>query len=61
MRSAHQGIAPAALLGLTSAGWMPALPGNYGAGAQGGPASPRPPQPEQGLDTWLLDKLFGRH
>jgi hypothetical protein len=40
---------------------MPALPGNYGAGTQGGPASPRPSQPEQGLDTWLLDKLFGRH
>jgi penicillin-binding protein 1A len=61
MRSAHQGVAPSALPGLTSAGWMPALPGNYGAGAQGGPASPRPALPEQGLDTWLLDKLFGRH
>jgi penicillin-binding protein 1A len=62
MKSAHQGVAPSALPGLTSSGWMPALPGNYGAGAQGGPASPRPSQPERGgLDSWLLDKLFGRH
>jgi penicillin-binding protein 1A len=62
MKSAHQGVTPSALPGLTSAGWMPALPGNYEAGAQGGTASPRPSQPERGgLDSWLLDKLFGRH
>ncbi len=61
MRIAHQGVAPSALPGLTGAGWMPALPGNYGAASQSGPASPRPSQPEQGLDSWLLDKLFGRH
>jgi penicillin-binding protein 1A len=62
MKTAHQGVAPSALPGLTSAGWMPAPAGNYGSGAQGGPAGPRPSQPEQGgLDSWLLDKLFGRH
>jgi penicillin-binding protein 1A len=64
MKAGHQGVAPAALPGLTNAGWTPAPPSSYGTGAQGGAANPRPPPPEPGgggLDTWLLDKLFGRH
>jgi penicillin-binding protein 1A len=60
MKTGHQGVAPSALPGLTNAGWTPAPPSNYGAGGQSGGA--RPSQPESGgLDSWLLDKLFGRH
>jgi penicillin-binding protein 1A len=65
MRVAHQGVAPTALPGLMSYnGWVPAPQSNYGAGAsaQASPANPHPAPPERsGLDTWLLDKLFGRH
>jgi hypothetical protein len=45
-------------------GWVPAPQSNYGAGAsaQPSPTNPHPAPPEHsGLDTWLLDKLFGRH
>jgi penicillin-binding protein 1A len=60
MKVGHQGVAPSALPGLMSyAGWAPTPSGNSGTGGQG--AYPRPSQPEQGLDSWLLDKLFGRH
>jgi len=62
MRVAHQGVAPAALPGLSGAGWM-----GLGAPPQGGPgasvpAAPggRSSPPQGGLDTWLLDHLFGR-
>jgi penicillin-binding protein 1A len=52
MRAAQQGMAPSALPGLSGGGW-PVTPGVAGGGARA---------PEQsGLDTWLLDKLFGRH
>jgi penicillin-binding protein 1A len=65
MRTAHQGVAPSLLPGLSGGGWMPAPPSNYGAAPQASAApapSPRSSQPEQGgLDNWLLDKLFGRH
>jgi penicillin-binding protein 1A len=62
MKAGHQGVAPTALPGLmTYTGWTPAPPSNYGAGAQASPANPRAAQSGQGLDTWLLDKLFGRH
>jgi penicillin-binding protein 1A len=59
MRVAHQGVAPTALPGLNGGGWL-AMPGDNGP-----PAAPnnsqRPAQPDGGgLDTWLLDKLFGR-
>ncbi len=59
MRSALQGTAPTALPGLGGAGWTAALPSNYGAGNAGGGARSAPPE-QSGLDTWLLDKLFGR-
>jgi len=60
MKTAHQGVAPSALPGLAGAGWTAAPQGNNSVGAAGGGA--RPSQPDQGgLDTWLLDKLFGRH
>jgi penicillin-binding protein 1A len=62
MRAGHQGVAPSALPGLMSyTGWAPAPPSNYGNGAQTSSANPRAAQSGQGLDTWLLDKLFGRH
>jgi penicillin-binding protein 1A len=66
MKSALQGTAPSALLGVSgSGGWAPSFGGSsngYGTGAQSGPAPARPQQQERGgLDTWLLDKLFGRH
>jgi penicillin-binding protein 1A len=66
MKSALQGTAPTTLLGVSgSGGWAPSFggaPSGYGAGGQSGATSPRPqPQERSGLDTWLLDKLFGRH
>jgi penicillin-binding protein 1A len=54
MKVAHQGTAPAPLPGL-GGGWTAAPPS-----AAGG----RPAQSDggdKGLDSWLLDKLFGRH
>ncbi len=55
MRTAHQGVAPVSLPGVGNGGWS-ALPrtdaGNPGASA----TSSSPPA----LDSWLLDKLFGR-
>jgi len=66
MRAAHAGVAPAALPGLDT-GWLNASP-PAGIGAPPGPmAGIRNDQPSHqqsdagGLDTWLLDKLFGRH
>jgi len=56
MKTAHQGLAPVGLPGIGGAGWMTAPrtdAGNAGATA----APPSPPA----LDSWLLDKLFGRH
>jgi penicillin-binding protein 1A len=68
MRTAHQGIAPSALPGLSEGGWFtppaavqaPVPPRGLdetGAGA----ATERGNQRNSGgLDFWLLDKLFGR-
>ncbi len=70
MKVAHQGVAPAALPGLASGGWMnsePSPQGNLPAPGGGYPVpAPYPPPAGNngsggGLDTWLLDKLFGRH
>jgi penicillin-binding protein 1A len=65
MKTALQGTAPTALLGVGSNnGWAPSpgYAGGYGTPAQSAPAPARPQQQERGgLDTWLLDKLFGRH
>jgi penicillin-binding protein 1A len=60
MKTALQGTAPTALPGLGAGGWAVPLQSDYGTGITGGGARRAPP--EQGrLDTWLLDKLFGRH
>jgi penicillin-binding protein 1A len=64
MKVGHQGVVPSTLTGLMSYnGWTAAPPSNYGNSAPAGPATPRAAQSAsgQGLDTWLLDKLFGRH
>jgi penicillin-binding protein 1A len=67
MRTAHQGIAPSALPGLSEGGWFtPPAPvqaqaprgsGETGAGAGAERGNQRN---SSGLDFWLLDKLFGR-
>jgi penicillin-binding protein 1A len=70
MRAAHQGIAPTPLPGF-SGGWMnapsplnpPAAIGQSSEGAVSGAAIDNGRQRNGGgtLDSWLLDKLFGRH
>jgi penicillin-binding protein 1A len=66
MKTGHQGIVPVALPGVNEGGWFnpapseaPVPPNAIGARSGG------PPNNQQanggGLDTWLLDKLFGRH
>jgi len=70
MRSAHQGVAVAALPGLSggpalaSAGSAPANipipPAPIGGRPATPPSAPAPPTPSPSLDNWLLDKLFGR-
>jgi penicillin-binding protein 1A len=67
MKTAHQGVAPSALPGLTAQSWfIPAAPlqapaprsnDETGAGAAADRGSQRN---NSGLDFWLLDKLFGR-
>ena len=55
MKTAHQGVSPAALPGVGGGGW--ATSPRPDAGSAGAPAAqPAPPA----LDSWLLDKLFGR-
>ncbi|MDE2374353.1 MAG: penicillin-binding protein, partial [Hyphomicrobiales bacterium] len=60
MKTAHQGVTPVPLLGLGNVagfgnGWTAPAPNVAQAPA------PRPTQPaDGGLDSWLLDKLFGR-
>jgi penicillin-binding protein 1A len=63
MKVAHQGVAPSALPGLGSEGWMAMAPPQPPLAIGVAPApAPRPPQPDdRGLDIWLLDRLFGRH
>jgi penicillin-binding protein 1A len=59
MRTAHQGVAPSPLPGLGGSGWPGAsLFQPSSSGAAGGRA---PQSNQEGLDSWLLDKLFGRH
>jgi penicillin-binding protein 1A len=63
MKVAHQGTAPTALPGL-GGGWMAAPqnenPAPSPAGTGGRPAPTDGGGLDQGLDSWLLDKLFGR-
>jgi penicillin-binding protein 1A len=60
MKTAHQGVAPLPLPGLGGAPWLGQAPPQGTAVA--GPAAERGNQQSNngGLDTWLLDKLFGR-
>jgi penicillin-binding protein 1A len=70
MRAAHQGIAPTPLPGYGS-GWLnspfspnpPAAIGQSSEGASSGAAIDNRQQRNGGgtLDSWLIDKLFGRH
>jgi penicillin-binding protein 1A len=69
MRIAHQGVAVAALPGLTGASsFASALPNLAapGAPAEGQVSTPvggqtvRPEPIDRGLDGWFLDRLFGR-
>ncbi|HUD89378.1 MAG TPA: PBP1A family penicillin-binding protein, partial [Xanthobacteraceae bacterium] len=59
MKTALQGMAPSPLPGLAGAGWIAAAPDN-GAPSPA-PSAPAPTNNGGGLDSWLLDKLFGRH
>jgi penicillin-binding protein 1A len=66
MKPAHQGVAIAGLPGLQSAprtaGLLPSLGAPWGAPAPA-PPSRQPsakPQAAGGIDTWLIDRLFGR-
>jgi penicillin-binding protein 1A len=74
MKTAHQGVAPAALPGLSpgAGGWFsPSAPtqapvpprgiDETGAGAAADRGGQRNTGGGGGLDFWLLDKLFGRH
>jgi len=66
MKVAHQGTPPSPLPGVSGAGWFgapPPLPPQNVGGA--GASAPRPSSAPAGdngerLDTWLLDRLFGR-
>jgi len=58
MKTAHERAAPTPLPGLTGGGWMAAPQADSGTSIA--PAGGRAAPPDQGLDSWLLDKLFGR-
>jgi len=63
MKTAHQGVVPAALPGLAAASWPVAAPPPRPPAAVPYPAAPdrgAQQNDHDGLDTWLLDKLFGR-
>jgi penicillin-binding protein 1A len=67
MRTAHQGIAPSALPGLSEGGWFspPApiqaqAPRGSDETRAGAAAEHGNQRNSSGLDFWLLDKLFGR-
>jgi penicillin-binding protein 1A len=58
MRAAHQGVAPS---GLPGAGGGSPIASLFQSAAAPAPAGGRaPPSNQEGLDSWLLDKLFGR-
>jgi penicillin-binding protein 1A len=66
MKVGHQNVRPTALPGLaaTSPGWWPFPPAPAPSGGQPAPQTPvardeRLP-PASGIDSWLLDRLFGR-
>ena len=61
MRAAHQGIVPTALPGLASGGFLTA-PASQTPSLSGAESSSRQnnQNKNEGLDFWLLDRLFGR-
>jgi penicillin-binding protein 1A len=66
MKTAHQGVAVAALPGLGGPSFASALPAASvpmppaPIVAQGGGSGVRPAPIERGLDGWFIDRLFGR-
>jgi penicillin-binding protein 1A len=61
MRTAHQGVAPTPLPGLDNGGWFNAAPPAPAPAAANPGGQPGNQQNNSGgLDSWLLDKLFGR-
>ncbi len=58
MRAAHAGVAPSALPGLANT-WYGAPP-EASDSPRAAPGGSAPPNNAAGLDSWLLDKLFGR-
>jgi penicillin-binding protein 1A len=58
MKAAHQGVTPTALPGLGGGNWLNASPPVAGPPNNGRGA---PQNNGDGVDSWLLDKLFGRH
>jgi penicillin-binding protein 1A len=65
MKPAHHGVAVAGLPGLTAgprtAGLSPPHGIPWGAPAAGpAPRGANPPQQQQGIDSWLMERLFGR-
>jgi penicillin-binding protein 1A len=67
MRVAHQGIPPSPLPGLADGSWFDAAPNQAppapvaGAAPANGGQQSNQGADSGGLDSWLLDKLFGRH
>ena len=59
MRAAHAGVAPSALPGLANT-WY-STPPEASDNPRAAPGGTAPPNNAGGLDSWLLDKLFGRH
>ena len=66
MKVAHQGVAPSPLPGVAGAGWFgsppPSPPQNVGGAGASASRPSSAPAGDNGerLDTWLLDRLFGR-
>jgi penicillin-binding protein 1A len=64
MKAAHQNVRPTALpgLGAPSPGWWPFPSASAPSGAQPVQAPVRDERlpPQSGIDSWLLDRLFGR-
>jgi penicillin-binding protein 1A len=62
MKVAHQGVTPTALPGLSGGGWLGGLPPQPAEAPVSAPiARNSPPNRNESVDGWLLDKLFGRH
>jgi penicillin-binding protein 1A len=60
MQAAHRGVAPAALPGLGGGEWLAGPPLTADTPRRVAAGGNRQPDSNDGLDSWLLDKLFGR-